>query len=490
MPKYTTQNQAYQLTATECDLPATIEKSRTAARIIAWARRHHVHWKAPYEDIARRYMVLLDSPRSEQGYINAAIRAYDEDSVDDVTVRFITAFRITGRDVHDLTASESYPDTAWQILSDATAPITWPPQKSTSGANWKVEDCCRIINTALEASSLEISASLAAMLYVTLLSENLGLKPTAFNNLEVLAYTGTSNAELLELGIALNRVGIIVERAVSYWLQREFTPTLNPGDRPLAGLLGNNPGYTSVSIVSSQSALLAEAANVRDKHKCVLSGRTSGLKVYHIIAHSIGERISDTHKVEFWQFLEIFMGKELMLKIRAYLIGDSETGSLINCLENCVCLSPEVYALLNDGCFILEPLEADGCSPMLVDASKFGESAIPAEYFVRYTQLAGLIQPLVQRGSGISRLSVHDIPAYTLEDDPILSSNPIYHVVQKRVLQNGEIIRFQTDNPDTHPLPHPHLFWLHAIIGRIVRMVGRSGEHEYATEFDDEVGTG
>ncbi|KAF3142557.1 hypothetical protein TWF594_005450 [Orbilia oligospora] len=202
------------------------------------------------------------------------------------------------------------------------------------------------------------------------------------------------------------------------------------------------------------------------------------------MAYSIGQRATDTHTFEFWRFLAILVGEECMLKIRAYVIGDSENGALINRLENCICLSSDLHALFHDGCFILEPLDEDERSLMRVDVSKFCESAVPVEYFVRYTKVAGLVEPLVRRGSGIHNLSVNDIPASDLEDDVILAFNPVYDVVQKRELQHGEIIRFKTDNPDTHPLPHPHLLWLHANIGRVVRMAGRTGEYEYASEFD------
>ncbi|KAK6521012.1 hypothetical protein TWF506_001247 [Arthrobotrys conoides] len=181
----------------------------------------------------------------------------------------------------------------------------------------------------------------------------------------------------------------------------------------------------------------------------------------------------------------MLVGEECMLKIRAYVIGDSENGALINRLENCICLSPDLHPLFNDGGFILEPLDVDGHTPLLVDVSKFGELDIPAEYSVRYTKIAGLIHPLVERGSNIHNLSIRDIPAHTLEDDPLLSDTPILNVDRRQIVQNGEVIRFQTHNSNTHPLPHPHLLWLHAVISRIVRMAGRNGEYEYAYESDE-----
>ncbi|KAF3207235.1 hypothetical protein TWF191_001065 [Orbilia oligospora] len=238
------------------------------------------------------------------------------------------------------------------------------------------------------------------------------------------------------------------------------------------------PAYASVSVVTPRSTRLSAEARVRDKHRCLLSKK-----------HTTSKYVTWWHMrlFEFWRFVAILVGEECMLKIRAYVIGDSENGVLINRLENCICLSSDLHALFNDGCFILEPLDEDERSPMRVDVSKFCESAVPAEYSVKYTKVAGLVEPLVQRGSGIHNLSINDIPANDLESDPILAFNPVYDVVQKRELQHGEIIRFKTDNPDTHPLPHPHLLWLHANISRVVRMAGRTGEYEYASEFDAEL---
>ncbi|KAF3132514.1 hypothetical protein TWF703_007310 [Orbilia oligospora] len=428
-------------------------------------------------------MLLLNSPRRERAYTNAATRAFDKASIDDLTTDFIAAFNITGRDTPDPPGSESYPETTWQIFPDDAAPVIWPLEKLTKGTstNEKVEDFCRIVNAALETSGLSISASFAAMLYVTLLSDDPGLKSAVDNSLEVLEYKGASDARLGELGITLNKVGITVDSALSHRLQRKCISISNPMESPVSRVV---PAYASVSVVTPRSTRLSAEVRVRDKHRCVLSKKTHNVQVCHLVAYSIGQRATDTHTFEFWRFLAILVGEECMLKIRAYVIGDSENGALINRLENCICLSSDLHALFHDGCFILEPLDEDERSLMRVDVSKFCESAVPVEYFVRYTKVAGLVEPLVRRGSGIHNLSVNDIPASDLEDDVILAFNPVYDVVQKRELQHGEIIRFKTDNPDTHPLPHPHLLWLHANIGRVVRMAGRTGEYEYASEFD------
>ncbi|KAK6521011.1 hypothetical protein TWF506_001246 [Arthrobotrys conoides] len=217
MSQYTIQHQSYNLTSTE--LPITVEKSRTAARIIAWSRKHHVRWKAPYEDIARKYMLLLNPPRRERAYINAATRVFDKADIDDLTTRFIAAFNITGQDIRDPPGSESYPDRTWQILSKAKDPVVWPVKKLARMKitnKEEVEDFCRIINAALEASSLSISTSFAAMLYVTLLSDDPGLKSAIDNGLGILACKGASGARLAELGVKLNKAGITIHRAISY----------------------------------------------------------------------------------------------------------------------------------------------------------------------------------------------------------------------------------------------------------------------------------
>ncbi|KAF3277308.1 hypothetical protein TWF970_005237 [Orbilia oligospora] len=302
-------------------------------------------------------MLLLNSPRREQAYINAATRAFDKASIDDLTTDFIAAFNITGRDIHDLLGSETYPETTWQILPGDAAPVIWPLERLTS-TNEKVEDFCRIVNAALETSGLSISASFAAMLYVTLLSDDSGLKSAVDNSLEVLDYKGVSDARLGELGVTLNKAGITVDSALSH---------------------------------------------------CGAS-------------------------------------KKMHLNFQSY--GKS-------------CLSG------SSG--LCQRLRRDAAEHPLI------------------SRVAGLVEPLVRRGSSIHNLSVNDIPASSLEDDAILAFNPVYDVVQKRELQNSEIIRFKTDNPDTHPLPHPHLLWLHANISRVVRMAGRTGEYEYASEFDPEL---
>ncbi|KAF3288818.1 hypothetical protein TWF132_007865 [Orbilia oligospora] len=147
-------------------------------------------------------MLLLNSPQRERAYTNAATRAFDKASIDDLTTDSIAAFNITGRDTPDPPGSESYPETTWQILSDDAAPVIWPLEKLTKGTstNEKVEDFCRIVNAALETSGLSISASFAAMLYVTLLSDDPGLKSAVDNSLEVLEYKGANDARLGELG--------------------------------------------------------------------------------------------------------------------------------------------------------------------------------------------------------------------------------------------------------------------------------------------------
>ncbi|KAK6516455.1 hypothetical protein TWF506_006361 [Arthrobotrys conoides] len=121
LPVFTAQNQDYILTPRVRQSPPTIENLRIAARIIGRTQKHHVRWRASFEDVARQYMTLalLASPGKKRGYISAAVRAFQESEIGSLTARFIEAFQITGGSLP--TASEVSLDKTWRILSDPTA---------------------------------------------------------------------------------------------------------------------------------------------------------------------------------------------------------------------------------------------------------------------------------------------------------------------------------------------------------------------------------
>ncbi|KAK6329911.1 hypothetical protein TWF718_003338 [Orbilia javanica] len=487
MHTFTIQNQDYTLTARDCRPPTTVEKSRTAARIIGWSHKHNVRWRAPFEGIARQYMTLLNSTRRERGYINAAVRAFKESDIDGLTVRFIQAFGITGRGIHDLTASEVSPDKSWRIVSDVAATVVWPQSDDAVERRKRSDGYFRLINDALKASDLSITASFGAMIHVLSLSHELDLTSLNESGIGILDYQGCSGVELEKLGQSLNKIGITIDRAISHWLQRICASTI-PSSRhstPQPGIPART--FASVSVVSPRSTDLANQARIRDKHRCVVSHRTGkSVQVCHIIAYSIGKKISKRYKSEFWNFLAMFVGKEPMRKIHDYVIGQTDAGTLINRLENTILLSSELRVDFNEGIFVLEPLTQDASSPLPIDLLNFCASKIPTEYPVRYAQLPGQTRPLATRGAGLPSLSMDDVDPYELSQDPGIAGSRAYNHSLRRLLENGDIIWLRTDNPTSRPLPHPHLLWLHANISRVVRMSGRSGEYYYAMESDEE----
>ncbi|KAF3312973.1 hypothetical protein TWF173_006360 [Orbilia oligospora] len=468
MSDFTVENEDYKLTAKECRLPATVEKSRTAARIIGWGRAYNVRWRAPFMEVARHYMALLDSPRSERGFIGAAVRTFVESEIDGLTARFVETFQITGRGTHDSTASESSLDKTWVIVADIAAPAVWPQQNSAIERRKRSDAYCRLITDALKASDLTITSSFGAMVYVLLLSDELDPESLDESGIRILDYQGGSSIELEGLGKSLNQIGITIDHALSYWLQRKCASILPPTDSP--SRLSMPTGiFASISVVTPRSTHLANQARIRDKYRCVLS-----------------HRYSKSVQFEFWNFLAMFVGKEAMRKIREYVVGPIDDRTLINRLENTISLSPGCHCEFNDGLFILEPLTQDGSSLLAVDLSKFAEAEIPAKYPVRYTKLPGQIKPLATRGAGLQGLSIDDLDPYELDQDPDVVNARIYNQSMDRALRDGEIVWLETDNPDLRPLPHPHLLWLHANISRVVRMCGRSGEYVYAPESDEE----
>ncbi|KAF3282667.1 hypothetical protein TWF970_001413 [Orbilia oligospora] len=216
MSDFTVENEDYKLTAKECRLPATVEKSRTAARIIGWGRAYNVRWRAPFMEVARHYMALLDSPRSERGFIGAAVRTFVESEIDGLTARFVETFQITGRGTHDSTASESSLDKTWVIVADIAAPVVWPQQNSAIERRKRSDAYCRLITDALKASDLTITSSFGAMVYVLLLSDELDPESLDESGIRILDYQGGSSIELEGLGKSLNQIGITIDHALSY----------------------------------------------------------------------------------------------------------------------------------------------------------------------------------------------------------------------------------------------------------------------------------
>ncbi|KAF3101014.1 hypothetical protein TWF569_007085 [Orbilia oligospora] len=63
-------------------------------------------------------MALLNSSRSERGFISAAERAFAGFEIDGLTARLVEAFQITRRRTHDSTASESSLDKSWSRCTE------------------------------------------------------------------------------------------------------------------------------------------------------------------------------------------------------------------------------------------------------------------------------------------------------------------------------------------------------------------------------------
>ncbi|KAK6509176.1 hypothetical protein TWF481_003937 [Arthrobotrys musiformis] len=289
MSGFTAKNHEYILISRACQLPTTVEKSRTAARIIGWARKHHVRWRAPYEDVARRYMTLLNSPQKERGYIGAAARAFKESDIDDTARKFIEEFRITGWDIHDLRCEEGYPDTTWKIVTDATVLVIWSQRNPAREKKERLNTYCQLINVALKAADLSITSDFAAMLYVLLLSDKLNPTSLNENGLSILDYQETTDLEKAELGRRLNKIGLIVERGISHWLQRACltSPNLKRGSVSPEGRYQKT--FASISGVTPRGTRLADEARIRDGNRCAVSHRKGiPVEVCHILAYSIG----------------------------------------------------------------------------------------------------------------------------------------------------------------------------------------------------------
>ncbi|KAF3160454.1 hypothetical protein TWF788_003137 [Orbilia oligospora] len=179
-------------------------------------------------------MALLDSPRSERGFIGAAVRAFAESEIDGLTARFVKTFQITGRGTHGSTASESSPDKTWIIVTDTAAPVVWPHQSSAIERRERSDAYCRLITDALKASDLTITSSFGAMIYVLLLSDELDPESLDESGIRILDYQGRSRVELEGLGKSLNQIGITIDHALSYYdrtlINRlENTISLSPG---------------------------------------------------------------------------------------------------------------------------------------------------------------------------------------------------------------------------------------------------------------------
>ncbi|KAF3916896.1 hypothetical protein ABW21_db0200955 [Orbilia brochopaga] len=203
--------------------PTTIEKTRLAARIYTWGDRHGIVWKAPFRTLANNYLNTIKRRRSLNGFLTAANRTYDLQKINDITKAFIDVFEVQGRKPSAAPGHESTPEIIWQIPQNRLKAQPWPeanrlPQIRTDLDF--IERYLRVINAALDASELSITAELAAVIYLTMSRNDIEQDPFSKIGINILEYDGASYGELKQLGRKLNRVGLDIRTGVSYCEKR------------------------------------------------------------------------------------------------------------------------------------------------------------------------------------------------------------------------------------------------------------------------------
>ncbi|KAJ6260938.1 hypothetical protein Dda_3599 [Drechslerella dactyloides] len=264
----TASNEFYVLTARTAT--QNLERTRAAAKVVAWSTNHGIIWKAPLLDIAQRYLDSLENRRALGGFLAAATKSFRSEDVDNLTRTFIEVFRVANGDLPDSSGGPKPVETLWQRAIDLQQAAPWPEvEQSVRGLKQDRADTdipdryYKTINSALEAAGLSVTSELAALIYLARSRNDLNNDPLSELGININGYQDATVKQLEELGIRINKVGLdtnfwkllkmlIGEPAAIMLRDHLITVSQNPGSANTTNKLENT--ITLVNAVHSEWA--------------------------------------------------------------------------------------------------------------------------------------------------------------------------------------------------------------------------------------------
>lgn len=154
----------------------------------------------------------------------------------------------------------------------------------------------------------------------------------------------------------------------------------------------------------------------------------------------------------FWRTLKLFWSKETIDDWWHAVYGDKGGTEKA---QNLLCMAPDTRRLYVQGYFALEPLDSD----------PEGKWINVALWWLKPSKEAGSIDLVIP-------------PQLPSDFDPRVLAINLHNVLTGRLFRSGDVIKFETPNPATHPLPSTHIIELQWLMQRLAAIVGVAGPYK------------
>ncbi|KAJ8062621.1 hypothetical protein OCU04_009144 [Sclerotinia nivalis] len=222
-------------------------------------------------------------------------------------------------------------------------------------------------------------------------------------------------------------------------------------------------------------------AEERDKSCCVLTGQSS-IEVAHIYPrHSIKHQEEDLfgQRHIFWDHLRSFWPKEKIAVWEAELFPAGINGFGIEKVDNLITLSRNAHDMWARGAFALKPISESN-----------DKTTLKVQFFWQKKQtdlqqtMSLLTTPFSTEGLDENIGAYHRVDA--------VGTTRLYRDRDGEKLRSGDYFTFQTEDPETKPLPSFALLELQWFLQRILGMVGAADVDlpslsESGSDLDDEI---
>jgi len=215
-----------------------------------------------------------------------------------------------------------------------------------------------------------------------------------------------------------------------------------------------------------------------------------------------------------FQFLTFLAGPSVVRQLKEYLFNATDTAgrTRINRLENLVCLSPTNHDMFGRGYFVLEPVGDPLAS--LGDHGQLWSYEVKFSWVPQNKPRQGTRKILmagihvsdhsldtvngVERSWDLTQVLDPGVQQLQDEDETLVGAfiSRFPRQLRQRIrpgqhahlisVETGFLFSVTTTDPINHPLPHPDLLALHAVVMRIARAAGASHMPDGDWGFDDD----
>ncbi|KAI9763708.1 MAG: hypothetical protein M1840_009181 [Geoglossum simile] len=248
----------------------------------------------------------------------------------------------------------------------------------------------------------------------------------------------------------LERLGEQCRAAADAWLGRDRTYDV----------------MQDVPSLTMRDSGLPVKAKLRDGACLITDEGLKGSEVTHILPYSVGKSQSRA-SMDLWTVVRIFWGEDPTTQIQNLIFGPPtnttpNSRTLVNELYNVITISSQAHSYWGQGFFALEPHPEDDVEDRYMQRAIF-RWVYP---HVLSRKAPGVFAPIAL---------TDNIPAQSNDMDGAGGKVGLFSYSLGRLVQDGDIVTFRTNDPVRRPLPNRELLWLQYSMILVLRMAGRAG---------------